>query len=37
MQSWLQNKGSSGSRIDKCEFSNEKTVEDYSFSDFEQR
>ena len=37
LQDWLQTTGSPGSKIDKCEFSNEKSIDDYTFSDFEQR
>ncbi|XP_046554426.1 acylphosphatase-2-like [Haliotis rubra] len=35
MMNWLQNTGSPKSKIEKCEFSDKKTIEKYHFTGFE--
>ena len=37
LQHWLQHTGSPSSRIDKCVFSKETKLEEFSFSDFQNR
>ncbi|KAK9821482.1 hypothetical protein WJX74_000783 [Apatococcus lobatus] len=37
LKDWLQHTGSPGSRIDKCNISNERTIDNLDYDKFEQR